>query len=60
MTDTPSAPVHDAIHRLRGHLQQVIVGQHQVIDEVLAMDLAKQAFARLASNATFGKLVLRW
>ena len=36
MTDTPSAPVHDAIHRLRGHLQQVIVGQHQVIDEVLA------------------------
>ena len=36
MTDTPSVPVHDAIHRLRGHLQQVIVGQHQVIDEVLA------------------------
>jgi MoxR-like ATPase len=36
MTDTTPVHVHDAIHRLRGHLQQVIVGQRQVIDEVLA------------------------
>jgi NADPH:quinone reductase len=31
-----------------------------VIDSVLPMDQVKDAFDRLASNATFGKVVLRW
>lgn len=31
-----------------------------VIDDVLAMDKVAEAFKRLSSNATFGKVVLRW